>query len=156
MSDSRAWRHFDWLLLLIVAVLIGYGATMIYSAMLNVESLARYTTARCCTLWRVCVMIAAAAIDYRIWGGVQRIVYLVALILLVIALALGQSQIEVRRWITLPFFDVATVRAGQDSGRPRVGPVPGPPRRGHGPVDRGMGAWGCWRCRRCSCSYSPT
>ena len=108
MSDSRPWRHFDWLLLLIVALLVIYGATMIYSATLNVESLAGYTTRQ--VLYAVAglgVMIGAAAIDYRIWGGVQRIVYLVALILLAIALALGQSQIgEVRRWITLPFFDV--------------------------------------------------
>ena len=37
MSDSRSWRHFDWLLLLIVALLIGYGVTMIYSATRNAE-----------------------------------------------------------------------------------------------------------------------
>ena len=52
-------------------------------------------------------MIGVAAIDYRIWGGVQRILYFIALVLLVIALLLGQSQVgEVRRWITFGLFDV--------------------------------------------------
>jgi len=110
MKDSRSWRHFDWLLLLVVVLLIGYGVTMIYSSTRNAEDPHLMSAATRQLLFAVAglgVLLAAAAIDYRIWGGVQRIVYLVALLLLVIALVLGQSQIgEVRRWIPLPFFDV--------------------------------------------------
>ena len=94
MTDPRLWRHFDWVLLLVVVLLVGYGATMIYSATLNVEILAGYTTRQ--VLFSVLglgVMIGVAAIDYRIWGGVQRILYFIALLLLVIALLLGQSQV---------------------------------------------------------------
>ena len=108
MTDPRLWRHFDWVLLLVVVLLVGYGATMIYSATLNVESLAGYTTKQ--ILYAVLglgVIIGTAAIDYRIWSGVYRILYIIALILLVIALLLGQSQVgTVRRWITFGLFDV--------------------------------------------------
>jgi rod shape determining protein RodA len=108
MTDPRLWRHFDWVLLLVVVLLVGYGATMIYSATLNVEILAGYTTRQ--VLFSVLglgVMIGTAAIDYRIWGGVYRILYIIALLLLVIALLLGQSQVgTVRRWITFGLFDV--------------------------------------------------
>jgi len=108
MNDPRLWRHFDWVLLLVVVLLVGYGATMIYSATLNVESLAGYTTRQVLySVLGVGVMIGVAAIDYRIWGGVQRLMYVGALVLLVIALALGQSQVgQVRRWITFGLFDV--------------------------------------------------
>jgi len=110
MSDSRSWRHFDWQLLLVVALLVGYGVTMIYSATRNAEDPALVEATTRQLLWAIVglgALIGVAAIDYRIWGGVQRIVYLVALLLLVIALAMGQSQIgEVRRWISLRFFDV--------------------------------------------------
>jgi len=37
MIDSRTWRHFDWILLVAVALLVGYGVTMIYSATHNIE-----------------------------------------------------------------------------------------------------------------------
>ncbi len=108
MNDPRLWRHFDWVLLLVVVLLVGYGATMIYSATLNVESLAGYTTRQVLySVLGVGVIIGVAAIDYRIWGGVQRLMYIGALVLLVIALALGQSQVgTVRRWITFGLFDV--------------------------------------------------
>jgi len=118
MTDSRSWRHFDWVLLIIVVLLVGYGVTMIYSATHNVEDtgVSEITTRRVSdsvtrqllsALIGLAVMIGVAAIDYRIWGGVPRIVYIVALALLAIALVLGQSQVgAVRRWITFGAFDV--------------------------------------------------
>jgi len=117
MSDSRSWRHFDWVLLLTVVLLVGYGVTMIYSATRNAEDTALVEATTRQLVWAIVglgVLIGAAAIDYRIWGGIRRIVYLVALLLLVIALALGQSQIgEVRRWIPLTFFDVQPSEAAK-------------------------------------------
>ena len=117
MSDSRSWRHFDWVLLLTVVLLVGYGVTMIYSATRNAEDTALVEATTRQLVWAIVglgALIGAAAIDYRIWGGIRRIVYLVALLLLVIALALGQSQIgEVRRWIPLTFFDVQPSEAAK-------------------------------------------
>jgi rod shape determining protein RodA len=108
MNDPRLWRHFDWVLLLVVVLLVGYGVTMIYSATLNVEILAGYTTRQ--VLFSVLglgVIIGVAAIDYRIWGGVQRLMYVIALVLLVIALALGRSEVgDVHRWLRFGLFDV--------------------------------------------------
>ncbi len=117
MSDSRIWRHFDWLLLLTVVLLIGYGVTMIYSATRNTEdaSLANATVKQ--VLWAVAgmgVLIGVAAIDYRIWGSLARFIYVAALIFLVVALVLGQSRVgDVRRWIQLPFFDIQPSEAAK-------------------------------------------
>jgi rod shape determining protein RodA len=110
MTDSRVWRHFDWILLLVVVLLVGYGVTMIYSATRNAEDpyLRDATTKQ--LLYGVAglgILIGVAAIDYRIYGGVQRVIYIIALLLLVIALLLGQSRVgEVRRWFTLGVVDV--------------------------------------------------
>jgi len=108
MSDPRLWRHFDWVLLLAVALLIGYGVTMIYSATLNVESLAGYVTRQ--VLYSVMglgVLMIVAAVDYRIWNGIHRIAYVAAVLLLVSALFLGTSEVgQVRRWFKLGPFDV--------------------------------------------------
>ena len=110
MTDSRVWRHFDWILLLVVVLLVGYGATMIYSATHNIEDTRvgeAFTRQLLYAVIGLAVLIGMAAIDYRIWGGLHRIVYIVALVLLVIALVLGRSQVgEVRRWITFGVFDV--------------------------------------------------
>jgi len=53
------------------------------------------------------VIIGVSAIDYRLFGSISRILYIVALILLVISLALGASRIgDVRRWFTLGVIDI--------------------------------------------------
>jgi rod shape determining protein RodA len=118
MTDSRSWRHFDWVLLIVVVLLVGFGVTMIYSATHNVQDTGvsdiatrrvsdSVTRQLLSALIGLAAMIGIAAIDYRIWGGMPRIVYLVALALLAIALVLGQSQVgAVRRWITFGAFDV--------------------------------------------------
>lgn len=110
MTDSRVWRHFDWVLLLVVVLLVGYGVTMIYSATRNAEDPHLIGAVTRQVLYIVAglgLMIGVAAIDYRIYSGVHRFIYVVALALLAIALALGQSQVgDVKRWISLPLFDV--------------------------------------------------
>lgn len=110
MNDPRLWRHFDWVLLLLIILLVGYGATMIYSATWNAEDVRLVGSTMRQILYMVAglgIIIGLAAIDYRLYGGVQRIIYILALALLVVAIAMGESEIgDVRRWIKLPFFDV--------------------------------------------------
>src|SRR4030042_1054474 len=109
MNDPRLWRHFDWVLLLVVVLLVGYGATMIYSATLNVESLAGYTTRQVLySVLGVGVMIGAAAIDYRIWGGVQRLIYIGAFVVLG---AVGLVVLPVLMVLVQPNFSTAILLA---------------------------------------------
>ena len=110
MTSSRLWRHFDWVLLIVVVLLMGYGVTMIYSATRNAEdaSLINATTRQVFfVVAGLGVMIGMAMIDYRLYDGIHRIIYIIALILLMVALAMGQSRIgDVRRWFTLGIIDV--------------------------------------------------
>ena len=110
MTDSRLWRHFDWILLLVVVLLAGYGVTMIYSATRNAEDpqlMGAVTRQILFVVGGLGVMIGVSAIDYRLFGGISRVLYIVALILLAVSLALGVSRIgDVRRWFTLGLIDV--------------------------------------------------
>ena len=110
MTDSRLWRHFDWTLLLVVVLLVGYGVTMIYSATRNAEDpqlIGAVTRQMLFVVGGLGVMIGVSAVDYRLYGGIYRVLYIVALILLVVSLALGASRIgDVRRWFTLGVIDI--------------------------------------------------
>ncbi len=110
MTDSRLWRHFDWILLLVVMLLVGYGVTMIYSATRNAEDpqlIGAVTRQMLFVVGGLGVMIGVSAVDYRLYGGIYRVLYIVALILLVVSLALGASRIgDVRRWFTLGVIDI--------------------------------------------------
>lgn len=110
MIDSRLWRHFDWILLITVVLLMGFGVTMIYSATRNAEDprLIDATTRQLLYVTAgIGVLIGIALIDYRLYEGTQRIIYIIALVLLLVALALGQSRIgDVRRWFTFGLIDV--------------------------------------------------
>ena len=117
MTDSRLWRHFDGILLLVVVLLVGYGVTMIYSATRNAEDpqlVGAVTRQMLFFVGGLGVMIGVSVIDYRLYGGIYRVLYMVALILLVVSLALGVSRIgDVRRWFTLGVIDVQPSEAAK-------------------------------------------
>lgn len=53
------------------------------------------------------VYLGAAAIDYRVWHSLYRLLYLIAGVLLAVALLLGSSEIgDVRRWLDLALFNI--------------------------------------------------
>lgn len=109
MARSRVWRHFDYVLLIVTILLSAYGVVMVYSA--NLGSL----DPRLQVLWRRQAIIGAAGIglifllaafprDYQWLGDFWWLVYLIALVLLVVTLFLGQSEIgQVSSWIDLGF-----------------------------------------------------
>ncbi len=109
MARSRVWRHFDYVLLIVTILLSAYGVVMVYSA--NLGSL----DPRLQGLWRRQAIIGAAGIglifllaafprDYQWLGDFWWLVYLIALVLLVVTLFLGQSEIgQVSSWIDLGF-----------------------------------------------------
>ena len=81
--DRRIWRQFDWVLIGIAALLILYGVIMIFSANQNQEDLV--------DLWWVqltrafiglAVLLLVAAIDYRYYAAVYKLLYVVMLVFL--------------------------------------------------------------------------
>ncbi len=107
MKGFRIWRHFDYVLLVVTILLTAYGVLMIYSANLGSPD------PRLQDLWRRQAVIGAAGIglivllaafprEYQWLGDFWWLAYLLAVVMLVLVLFLGQSEIgEVRGWFDL-------------------------------------------------------
>jgi rod shape determining protein RodA len=106
-----AWRHFDWLMLIPVVLLTAIGILMIHSATLGAPAgtdLADAARKQAqFALLGLGVYLGVASIDYRVWHNLYRVLYLLAAVLLGIALLLGSSEIgDVRRWLDLALFNI--------------------------------------------------
>lgn len=105
MIDQRGLRHFDFVLLLLAAALVTYGAVLIYSA-----SLSAYPDG--VTLGHPMVKqilfagvglgisVAIAWLDYRMWGQMAPALYVLAVFLLVAVLFVGDSAYGSTRWFS--------------------------------------------------------
>lgn len=112
MKGLRIWRHFDYVLLVVTVLLTAYGVLMIYSANLGSPD------PRLQDLWRRQAIIGAAGVglilllaafprDYQWLGDFWWLAYLLAVVMLVLVLFIGQSEIgEVRGWFDLGVFRV--------------------------------------------------
>ena len=105
--DRRIWRQFDWILVGIVALLILYGAIMIFSANQNQEDLR--------DLWRVqltraaiglVLMVLVAAIDYRYYASFYKFLYVVMVVLLAVLFIAAELTAGTLRWLDFQFFPV--------------------------------------------------
>jgi rod shape determining protein RodA len=114
MLRARFWRQIDYLLLLAVAGLIGYGLMMIHSATCSpsCENLLPPTSwATRQGIYAVaglCAMALAASIHYKVYRSLAYTAYLGAILLLVAVLLFGSGDVEygARRWIRLGLFDL--------------------------------------------------
>jgi rod shape determining protein RodA len=109
MTRFRIWRHFDYVLLAVTILLIAYGVLMIYSANLS------HPDPDLADLWRRQAIFGAAGVglifllaafprDYQWLGDFWWLAYLLAVVLLVLVLFFGQSEIgEMRGWFDLGF-----------------------------------------------------
>jgi rod shape determining protein RodA len=108
MFDARLWRHFDWWLLASIILLNILGVAMIYSATLGTPDLTGLPMRQAIyALAGLVVFLIMSSLNYRELGGASRALYVAIIVLLLIALVLGGSQIgDVQRWVSLPLFDV--------------------------------------------------
>ena len=105
----RIWRHFDYGLLFTTVLLTAFGVVMVYSA--NLGSL----DPRLQDLWRrqaifgavgigLIILLAMFPQDFHWLGDFWWLMYLIAVILLVLVLLFGRSEIgRVRSWFDLGF-----------------------------------------------------
>ena len=107
MMELRRLRHFDFIILLVVALLVAYGALLIYSASLTVypdgiaglsHPVAKHVALAIAGLG---LALAVAWLDYRIFGQMAPALYAFAILLLVVVLFVGESAYGSRRWIPL-------------------------------------------------------
>ncbi|MGD8966161.1 MAG: FtsW/RodA/SpoVE family cell cycle protein [Anaerolineae bacterium] len=109
MTVLRIWRHFDYVLLITAVLLTAFGVVMIYSA--NLGSL----DPRLQELWRrqaifgavgvgLIILLAMVPQDFHWLGDFWWLMYLVAVVLLILVLFFGRSEIgRVRSWFDLGF-----------------------------------------------------
>jgi len=105
LIDSRAARHFDFVLLLLAAALVAYGAILIYSASLsaypNGVTLGHPVVKQ--IIFAVLgfgICLAIASVDYRMWGQIALPLYVLALLMLMAVLVVGDSAYGSTRWFS--------------------------------------------------------
>jgi rod shape determining protein RodA len=103
----RAVRHFDYALLLLTGALVAYGALLIYSASLTAypEGIVglNHPVAKQAlfALFGLAAMGIVAWMDYRVFRQMAPALYVLAILVLVAVLVMGESAFGSRRWITI-------------------------------------------------------
>ena len=106
-APARIWRHFDVWLLATVALLTIAGVAMIRSAIAdNPELVELNVVGRQAVfgLVSLVLLLATAAIDYRVWAALSRPIYIFNLIFLALIPIAGVAGFGSARW-----FQLATV-----------------------------------------------
>lgn len=100
LFSRRTWRNFDLVLLVTVLLLLIYGTAMISSATQATEDLRH--------LWQrhainaisgLALLMLVAALDYRFYESLHRMLYILIIGSLLVLLALGEASQGVQRWI---------------------------------------------------------
>ena len=108
---TRVWRHFDVLLLAGAAVLTIAGVAMIRSAIGGNENLAELVPRQ--AIYAVigfAVVLIVAAIDYRIWSGLARPLYLFTVGILALIQIAGFVGFGAARWFNV---GIATIQPSE-------------------------------------------
>lgn len=105
--NPKAWQRLDWVLLLVVILLVLFGAAMIDSATINSPGLENY--ARRHLIYAAAgfvLLFLIAAFDYRLLSPFQWPAYLIAIVLLLAVDAVGQQRGGAQRWLDLGFIEI--------------------------------------------------
>jgi rod shape determining protein RodA len=100
MVRRETWRHFDFLLFGAVIVLSIFGVAMIRSAIAGNTVLAELVTRQ--TIYvglSFMIIVILAAIDYRYWYSLARLMYVVAILSLVAIYVFGTAIYGSARWL---------------------------------------------------------
>src|SRR3990170_4692079 len=109
--QTRIWRHFDVLLLAAAAVLTIAGVAMIRSAIGGNENLAELVPRQAVyAVIGFAVVLIVAAIDYRMWSGLARPLYLFTIGILALIQIAGFSGFGAARWFNV---GIATIQPSE-------------------------------------------
>ncbi|MEA3441323.1 MAG: FtsW/RodA/SpoVE family cell cycle protein [Chloroflexota bacterium] len=99
--SSTTWRHFDFLLLGAVALLVIFGITMIRSAIAgNIELLELNLVGRqiIFAIGGFVIIIVTASIDYHLWASLSRTLYIGTVLVLAVLFIIGSAVFGSARW----------------------------------------------------------
>jgi len=99
--DRKIWRNFDFVLLAATVLLIVFGVAMIYSATSDTPDLQDLPRRQ--AIWALMGLILlalVAAIDYRSLESLQKPLYALIIVSLLLVLLVGQVVHGAQRWIS--------------------------------------------------------
>ncbi len=99
--DRKIWRNFDFVLLAATVLLIVFGVAMIYSATPDTPELRDLPRRQ--AIWALVglvLLLFVAAIDYRSLESLQKPLYALTIISLLLVLLMGQVTHGAQRWIS--------------------------------------------------------
>jgi rod shape determining protein RodA len=99
--DRKIWRNFDFVLLAATVLLIVFGVAMIYSATPDTPELQDLPRRQ--AIWALVglvLLLFVAAIDYRSLESLQKPLYALTIISLLLVLLMGQVTHGAQRWIS--------------------------------------------------------
>src|SRR5574341_225286 len=109
MERGKIWRHFDFLLLGAVVLLIIFGIAMIRSTTLtSIDPDIQQLTSRqiLFTFIGAVIVFGVSTIDYRFWGATANNIYLLLIGLLLLVEVIGAESFGAKRWIDLPLIPI--------------------------------------------------
>ncbi len=100
MLRKDIWRHFDYWLFGAVVVLCIFGIAMIRSAIAGNAVLATSVNRQMIYVGLgLAVILVTAAIDYRTWASLARLMYIIAVLSLIVIYIFGQALYGSARWL---------------------------------------------------------
>jgi rod shape determining protein RodA len=107
MPDRRLWRHFDFLLLIGLILLLIAGTAMVYSASRGDPVIERTPTDQAITaLIGMVLLLVISVIDYTLFKNIAVAIYAFVIFTLVAVLIVGAERFGARRWFEFGGFDV--------------------------------------------------
>ncbi|MCL5997597.1 MAG: rod shape-determining protein RodA [Chloroflexi bacterium] len=107
MSTKRLWRHFDYLLLIGLLLLLVAGTAMVYSASRGDPEIERTPTDQAITaLAGIILILIIGLLDYTLLKNLAIAIYAVIIISLVAVLLIGARRFGAQRWFEFGGFDV--------------------------------------------------
>lgn len=100
-GTSSYWRHFDFLLLGAVALLVIFGITMIRSAIagnIELEELNLVGRQLIFAIAGFLIIIITASIDYHTWASLSRSLYIGTVLVLAVLFVIGSTLFGSARW----------------------------------------------------------
>jgi rod shape determining protein RodA len=107
MAEKRLWRHFDFVLLIGLVILLMAGTAMVYSASRGDPLIERTPTDQAITaLVGIVILLVIALVDYTLFKNIAFGIYVLVVLSLVAVLFIGAERFNARRWFEFGGFDV--------------------------------------------------
>jgi rod shape determining protein RodA len=107
MFRRETWRHFDYWLFGVVLILCVFGIVMIRSAIAgNVSLMGNIRSQIAFVVLGMGIILVIAAIDYRMFASITRLMYALGVALLIGINLIGQSLFGSTRWFSVGFVNI--------------------------------------------------